>query len=482
MNIKRTFFLLIAIMIAGISVGQTFTSFTSPFSTTEDEKCTGIVEMPGVGYFLSIIRGTYSIDDPGCFNYRSIVYKMDLMGNITDSITFYNTDSLIFPGRGIILTGNELLLWCSVYDAHDTYHRKALRLTTLNENLEVYYDTIFSKSGYYLTQGVPSINESGNIVLAVHPEDISTGKWYAAALELTTTAGLVKEVVTDSLLPSGKVVPLPGNNGYIFADISMVVLLDNDLNFVKQLYVPQVIEPHLRLLNSFKTLSDSSVIITGFVDEPVQWWEPHRDDAAWAVLDKNGQWLSQHAFGIYGYNDYAGGVDFITLDNIYITRRNSDSNLLRFCLFSFKADGTENWHQCYTYNGYELLNGLTLATSDSTCLMVCSYQTENSGYNEFDLVVMKLNRDGTITSINQPEKEPVNISVYPNPGQATISVSCKVTGCLFSLYDNTGRLILQKKLLSDNETLDTGKLSSGFYTYRVTGCGSVVATGKWIKH
>ncbi|HNX44409.1 MAG TPA: T9SS type A sorting domain-containing protein, partial [Bacteroidales bacterium] len=108
-------------------------------------------------------------------------------------------------------------------------------------------------------------------------------------------------------------------------------------------------------------------------------------------------------------------------------------------------------------------------------------QTENSGYNEYDLVVMKLNRDGTITGIDKPGEAPVNVTVYPNPGESTVSVCGKVAGCLFSMYDNTGRLILQKKLTANNEMLDTADWPAGFYTYRVTGSGSFVAAGKWIK-
>ena len=475
--ISRTF---IAIVLAITNLAANSQSFVKELRTDLDEKWVSTIEYPEGNYIVSIIRGLYSVDDPLCLNYKNIIYKIDRTGNITDSLTFDNTGSLITMGRGIISTGNELILWCAVYDSNDTYHQKALRLTTINENLEVLHDTSYTKPGYYLRLGAPSLNAAGNLVLTIYPENISTGEWYRTATELEVNGTFIREVATDSLLPCSKVVPMPGNNGYIFADMHRITLLDDQLTFVKQLYVPQVIERHLRKLTSFKALNDSLLIITGFVDEPVQWWEPHRDDAAWAVFDKNGQWLSQHAFGLYGYSDYAGRVDFITPDNIYITRWIAGVELQRFWLFNFKADGTENWRQCYTHNGYEL-SGSVLATSDSSCLLACSYQTENSGYNEYDLVVMKLNRDGTITGIDKPGEAPVNVTVYPNPGASTVSVCGKVAGCLFSMYDNTGRLILQKKLTANNEMLDTADWPAGFYTYRVTGSGSFVAAGKWIK-
>ncbi len=472
--------LIVAVLLVNNAQSQ---PFNTSFATSEDEKCIGFVELPGVGYYISIIRGTYSMDDPLCLNYKNIIYKMDLSGSVTDSITFINTDSLVTSGRGIILNDNELLLWCGLYNTNDIYHQKALGLTTINENLEVLHDTIYSKPGYYLSLGVPSLNAAGNLVLTIYPENILTGEWYRTATELGVDGTFIREVATDSLLPCSRVVPMPGNNGYIFSDIHMVTLLDNELTFVKRLYVPQEpFETHLRMLLSYKALNDSSVIITGFVAEvPQHWWDPPRDDAAWAVLDKNGQWLSQHGFGIYGYNDYAGGVDFITPDNIYITRRITDSELQHFCLYNFKADGTENWHQCYTYKGYELSGGYVLATSDSTCLLVCSYQTENSGYNEYDLVVIKLNSDGTITDIDKPGEANVNVAVYPNPGESVITISGQVSGCIFSLYDNTGRMVLQKKLISDKDMLDTTGLPAGFYTYRISSPGSLVATGKWVK-
>ncbi len=60
-------------------------------------------------------------------------------------------------------------------------------------------------------------------------------------------------------------------------------------------------------------------------------------------------------------------------------------------------------------------------------------------------------------------------SVFPNPAQSLINVKAdsKLIGDVYSIYDNTGRVVLTGKLNSQNTTIELGNLSGGIYMFSV---------------
>jgi hypothetical protein len=60
-------------------------------------------------------------------------------------------------------------------------------------------------------------------------------------------------------------------------------------------------------------------------------------------------------------------------------------------------------------------------------------------------------------------------SVFPNPAQSVINVKAdtKLIGNNYSIYDNTGKVVLSGKLKSENTTIELGNLSGGIYMFSV---------------
>jgi hypothetical protein len=59
--------------------------------------------------------------------------------------------------------------------------------------------------------------------------------------------------------------------------------------------------------------------------------------------------------------------------------------------------------------------------------------------------------------------------VFPNPAQSVINVKAdtKLIGNNYSIYDNTGKVVLSGKLKSENTTIELGNLSGGIYMFSV---------------
>jgi hypothetical protein len=60
-------------------------------------------------------------------------------------------------------------------------------------------------------------------------------------------------------------------------------------------------------------------------------------------------------------------------------------------------------------------------------------------------------------------------SVFPNPAQSVINVKAdsKLIGSVYSIYDNTGRVVLSGKLNAESTTIELGNLSGRIYIFSV---------------
>jgi hypothetical protein len=57
--------------------------------------------------------------------------------------------------------------------------------------------------------------------------------------------------------------------------------------------------------------------------------------------------------------------------------------------------------------------------------------------------------------------------VYPNPANSQINVKAdaKLLGSIYTVYDNTGKVVLSGKINSENTVIELGKLSGGIYLF-----------------
>jgi hypothetical protein len=79
-----------------------------------------------------------------------------------------------------------------------------------------------------------------------------------------------------------------------------------------------------------------------------------------------------------------------------------------------------------------------------------------------------LNLSLDFTGINEFSENNL-FTVFPNPAQRAINIKAdnKLIGEVYSIYDNTGRVVLTGKLNAQNTTIDLGNLSGGIYMFSV---------------
>jgi len=122
----------------------------------------------------------------------------------------------------------------------------------------------------------------------------------------------------------------------------------------------------------------------------------------------------------------------------------------------------------------------TSATQTETALDTYTWPINNQTYNQSGTYTAVIPNaagcDSTITldlsldftGINEFSEENL-FTVFPNPAQSAINIKAdnKLIGDIYTIYDNTGRVVLTGKLNSKDTTIELNNLSGGIYMFSV---------------
>ena len=91
--------------------------------------------------------------------------------------------------------------------------------------------------------------------------------------------------------------------------------------------------------------------------------------------------------------------------------------------------------------------------------------TSGSCSDTSNVAVLTVNNNVGINEVSQSNL----FSVYPNPAQHIINVKAdaKLLGSVYSIYDNTGKIVLTGKINSTNTIIELDNLSGGIYLFSV---------------
>ena len=82
------------------------------------------------------------------------------------------------------------------------------------------------------------------------------------------------------------------------------------------------------------------------------------------------------------------------------------------------------------------------------------------------------------TSIPQVEKPTSLATIFPNPGSHHFLIQTELIRFTLQLYDLQGQLLLTQQ---NRKEVDTEKLPSGCYIYRIIAENGMATSGKWVK-
>jgi hypothetical protein len=141
------------------------------------------------------------------------------------------------------------------------------------------------------------------------------------------------------------------------------------------------------------------------------------------------------------------------------------------CLVSFNSSGVR---QSGTYyggiknvcttdaSGNVYMTGYTQSNSGIATAGAHQTANGNNGYN--DAFLVKFN--GISVGINETINDKL-FSIYPNPAQSIVNVKAdaKLIGTVYTIYDNTGKVVLSGTINAENTNVELGNLSVGIYLF-----------------
>ena len=76
------------------------------------------------------------------------------------------------------------------------------------------------------------------------------------------------------------------------------------------------------------------------------------------------------------------------------------------------------------------------------------------------------------------------VSVWPNPfhDRLSVSLSASLRNPVFRLYDMTGRLVQEQRIVTGVNELETAGLTTGMYFWELTTGSERVRVGKVVKY
>jgi hypothetical protein len=465
-----------------LSIANAQSTYDYFYSSPLDEISRSLMEDSEGNIYFSVENWEYGL-----------IIKLNNDGKFIDSVRIDNPDGTCNLAELIFINDDYFVVLGHWSSGSDNY----LWFVKFDYDLQVIEDEKLDSEGWIVSDFKHIFNHNGNIVfVALYWMDFTSME--DCIYEITVNGSIIRKVFFDqpsdhnqafSIIENGldftyKVftrVPLPTR--FLVSSFSII---DSNFNVISQDDFGNAIFTH----NSAKWIDDSTYLITGKrylnIEDEDEW------DAGILKVSINDSILSSRYFAAPDTVEWPGlfkSLDFISTDNIFyggsyhtywypwqvepswimLNILDSDLNL--------KAQHYYGGDASYTVNAIQ-------ATSDSGCVMACSRYDYLSQYNEFDVYILKVNKDGLLVSV--PENPIINsyaCELYPNPGKEILNIESKLNDLQIELFDVNGKLKFNLELESGSNKLNVSNLPGGIYLYRVFDKKKhQVQSGKWLKY
>lgn len=283
------------------------------------------------------------------------------------------------------------------------------------------------------------------------------------------------------------------NDGLIdsnYTAAANVMSLNSKFEVLSHVFIPNSISNTYTL----KWHSDTTYLVCGNKAQDTFGKEKKTqdDDIAVAIVDTLGKaikikYIGQadavDISGLYSSLDYSADNLSIyvagTNDYVYTYFPVTPSKII---LSKLDKELNTTWEKFYGGDIYYILMDL-MPTSDGGCLLVTNTYNYNKQIEEYDLQIIKVDAQGNLeTSIIEPQIETSELFLFANSSnELNIRTAIQHLGGKFYLYDISGRLVKQKKILAVDSQINTSELQNGVYIYKYSFNGEIAEKGKWLK-
>ena len=174
------------------------------------------------------------------------------------------------------------------------------------------------------------------------------------------------------------------------------------------------------------------------------------------------------------HSDYffAGGFSFFPLYPPIIYPEHDNF----FMVYAFNYDLDSLWATHIGNDAHYMLYYIS-PTPDGGCVLAGLRYDWRKGDQKYNAFIAKVSKPD-FTSIPETEKPKPLVTIFPNPGNNQFLIQTELVNFTLQLYDLQGQLLLTQQ---NRKEVNTEKLPSGCYIYRVIADNGEAMHGKWVK-
>jgi len=130
-------------------------------------------------------------------------------------------------------------------------------------------------------------------------------------------------------------------------------------------------------------------------------------------------------------------------------------------LLKIDPSGDTIW--THSYGGLRKSYGYSVRQTSDAGYVFCG-STNASGNNIYDVMLVKTNPDGLITSIDSRSSKKAGLRIFPNPSDGNVTIEIPAQSDRLIISNSSGKIIHDKPVMvHDKQTIDLQNLSPGVY-------------------
>jgi len=490
---KKYVLLIVIVLLTQYSIGQN--TFFKVQNTYETDRAFGVIQNSDGSYIAVGKRSTTIYEEDMC----GLVMKTDENGNQLKEITIANKNRISLGIIDKVPTYNNEFIIIGSEDSivgAEYYSKIIILLIDIDLNILSQHITHSVKNIKIFPSKHTFISDSTFILQVGTITNTSPPRLGFVVSEIKLPADSIRSFVSDSgvtCLP-GDVIHLPGNNethaiyfgGGLDDSSSIKILrLDDKLNKIETLQSPS---------RAFSTpcttkLTDSTYLLT--TTSRVPYGSTMKRTISTFKMDKTGNGL--HGVQYFNHPDtalYAGDdINTAILNNsIFIT------GLYNIDPWAMPWQDTPTWvqvtkldmelnilsHHFYGGDAMYIPNCIIPTIDDGVFITGCMWDY-NSGEMQHDIFALKLNSDGLIVDVPEIASwQATEAIIFPNPASDIINIefSQVYQSATFQLMDIGGKMVIEKQLNANRQSINISTLPAGTYVYRIFNKNGLDERGK----
>ena len=472
-------------------------SFSTVYGGADYDRPTCIKQIESSFYLA-----TFEFKEEYLPGHKAEIIKLNGSGDIVKKICLYSPGSQYCPISKIFpISNSEFLLLGGIRESEDS--NTSIWIIKMDTSLNIIWENKIQTEEKYLERINCTRNNSGNIALCV---TLCSGNPFYQMPILFLELNLAGELLRSRYDTTGSPYTTMGysiicnNSGYYafvmgFSSYMPVPMtsfaqrldLDTNFNITRVRTLPNSINQDMTAvkINEGSYYLTGSVYYTGLYHEI----EIQKADTSNTVLATN------HSGTQGDIPDYPAWLKCMTLkdtNNIYTGGTGwaggglTECNLLHpkvFILSNYDSLLNCRWTRYYGSDTacYYMMD--LDATEDGGCIMAGTILAPSTGPNQTDVILIKVDSLGLITSTNKPGTRAMEAMVYPNPGNEYLILQTgpQNLGASFTFMNLTGQKLDDYIVNSTTQQIPTSTLPPGTYTWTISRGNSLIESGKWIK-